>query len=156
MNSLNSFNVLFPLLRGTFILERNGVFLNRAELSLNSGNLKITEAWIGLNLKILSLHVSCWNCGSILFSHTKGGCVAGLSPFNVMAYMFVTEFREFSETFRKNSNIYHPARHILTSCHSGQLVFKKKSTNIERSVKYDVDIMYRCHQSCQISETKRY
>ena len=62
-------------------------FLNRAELSLNSansGNLKITEAWIGLNLKILSLHVSCWNCGSILVSHRRGGYVAGSSPFIVM------------------------------------------------------------------------
>ena len=39
-------------------------FLNRVELSLNSaksGNLKIIEAGIGLNLKILSLHVSSPN-----------------------------------------------------------------------------------------------
>ena len=77
-------------------------FLNRVELSLNSGNLKITEAWIGLNLKILSLHVSCWCCGSILGSHAWGGCVAGSSPFTVI----VTEFNEFSETFRKNSNVF--------------------------------------------------
>ena len=50
------------------------IFLNRAELSLNSansGNLKIAEAWTGLNLKTLSLHVPCWHCGSILVSHTK-------------------------------------------------------------------------------------
>ena len=79
-------------------------FLNRADVSLNSansGNLKINEAWIGLNLKILSLHVSCWHCGSLLVSHTRGGCVVGLSPFTVMTNIFVTEFREFSETFRK-------------------------------------------------------
>ena len=78
-------------------------FLNRAELSLNwanSGNLKITERWIGLNLKILSLHVSCWCCVNILVSHTRGGCVAGSSPFTVMTNIFVTEFRE---KFRKNS-----------------------------------------------------
>ena len=33
----------------------------------------ITEAWIWLNLKILSLTVSCWHCGSILVSCTRGG-----------------------------------------------------------------------------------
>ena len=29
--------------------------------------------------------------------------MAGLSPFTVMTNIFVTEFSEFSETFRKNS-----------------------------------------------------
>ena len=29
--------------------------------------------------------------------------MAGLSPFTVMTNIFVTEFAEFSETFRKNS-----------------------------------------------------
>ena len=65
-------------------------FLNRAELSLNSansGNQKITEAWIGLNLKI---HVSCWCYGSMLLSHTRAGCVAGLSPFTVMTNIFLS------------------------------------------------------------------
>ena len=74
------------------------LFLNRAELSLNSVNsgiLEITEAWTGLNLKILSLHVSCWCCGSILVSHKRGDCVAGSSHFTVMTNIFVTEFREF-------------------------------------------------------------
>ena len=74
--------------------------INTAELSLNSansGNLKITEPLIELNLKILSLHVSYWRCGSMLVSHTRGGCVAGSIPFNVMKNIFVTEF---SETFR--------------------------------------------------------
>ena len=78
-------------------------FLNRAELSLNSANsrnLKITERWIGLNLMILSLHVSCWCCVNILVSHTRGGCVAGSSPFTAMTNIFVTEF---CEKFRKNS-----------------------------------------------------
>ena len=75
-------------------------FLNRAELLLNSANsenLKITDARIGLNLKILSLHMSCWHCGSILVPHTRGGYVAGSSPFTVMTNIFVTEFTEFSE-----------------------------------------------------------
>ena len=40
------------------------------------------------------------HCGGILVSHTRGGCVAGSSPFTVMTNIFVTEF---SETFRKNS-----------------------------------------------------
>ena len=93
---------------GSYVWTRNGpldelttypleFFLNEAELSLNSGNLKITEAWIGLNLKILSLHVSCLCCGSILVSYTRGGCVAGSNPFTVMTNFFVTEFAEFSE-----------------------------------------------------------
>ena len=47
-------------------------------------------------------HVSCWHCGSILFSHTRGGYVAGSSPFTVMTNIFATEFSKFSETFRKN------------------------------------------------------
>ena len=32
------------------------------------------------------------------------GWVAGLSPFTVIPNTFFTEFREFSETFGKNSN----------------------------------------------------
>ena len=95
---------------GTFYWSLNRCtlefFLNRAELSLNSvnsGNLKITEAWIWLNSKILSLHVSCWHYSNTLVSQTKGGCVAGPSTFTVMTNIFVTEFSEFSETLRKNS-----------------------------------------------------
>ena len=78
--------------------------LNRTELSLNSvksGNLKVTEARIVLNLNILSLHVSCWCCGSIPVSHTRDGCVTGLSPFTVMTNIFVTEFSKVSKTVRK-------------------------------------------------------
>ena len=41
-------------------------------------------------------HVSCWCCGSMLVSYTRGGWVAGSSPFNVINF-FVTEFAEFSE-----------------------------------------------------------
>ena len=50
------------------LLHSMEFFLNGAELSLNSGNsgnLIITEAWIGLN-------VSCWLCGIILVSYTRG------------------------------------------------------------------------------------
>ena len=61
-------------------------FLNRAGLlsnslnSANSGNLiKITEAWIGLNLKILFLTYVFPHCGSTLTSCTRGGWVAGFS-----------------------------------------------------------------------------
>ena len=42
-------------------------------------------------------HVPCWHCGSILVSYTRGGWVAGWSPFTVMADIFVTEFSEFIE-----------------------------------------------------------
>ena len=34
-----------------------------------------------------------------------GGWMAGLSPFAVMTDIFVAEFAEFSETFRKNSSV---------------------------------------------------
>ena len=46
-------------------------------------------------------HMSCWCCASILVSYTR---LAGSSPFTVMTNrsIFVTEFSEFSETFRKN------------------------------------------------------
>ena len=69
-------------------------FLNRAELSLNSansGNLKITETRIWAQFK------DPVSTGVLLASwpHTRGGCVAGLSPIFLSL--------EFSETFRKNS-----------------------------------------------------
>ena len=70
------------------------------ELSLNSGNLKITKALIGLNLKILSLYMSCCRYGSI-WSLIQD--VANSKPFSVMTNIFVTEFSEFCETFKKNS-----------------------------------------------------
>ena len=41
-------------------------------------------------------HVSCWHCGSILVSYTRGDWVADSSPFTciVMTNIFVTEFSE--------------------------------------------------------------
>ena len=42
------------------------------------------------------MYVSWWRCGSMLVSYTRGGWVAGSSPFNVIIF-FVTEFAEFSE-----------------------------------------------------------
>ena len=39
-------------------------------------------------------HVSCWCCGSILVSYTRGGWVAGSIHFTVIANIFVTEFSE--------------------------------------------------------------
>ena len=59
---------------------------------------------LGSILRSCLSHVSCWHCGSMLVSYTRGGSVA----------FFVTEFTEFSEkhlgniplnlvkTFRKN------------------------------------------------------
>ena len=41
-----------------------------------------------------------WQCGSILISYTR---VAGSSHFTVMTNIFVSEFTEFTETFRENS-----------------------------------------------------
>ena len=52
---------------------------------------KSLKQWIGLNLKIMSLTVSCWHCGSILVSYTRGGC---FEPFTLMTNIFVTEFSE--------------------------------------------------------------
>ena len=71
LNSLNSVKVTLHLGKtpmdkllwkthmfraGVFSLE---FFLNGAQFSLNSGNLIITEGWIRLNLKILSLTCMC-------------------------------------------------------------------------------------------------
>ena len=42
-------------------------------------------------------HVSSWQCGSILISHTRGGCVADSSPFNCNQIFFVAEFSKFTE-----------------------------------------------------------
>ena len=74
------------------------LFLNRAELSLNP--LKITEAWIGLNLKTLSLHVSCWCWGQHPGPPHKRWLCGRFEPF----YCNGKYFCQFSETFRKNSN----------------------------------------------------
>ena len=41
-------------------------------------------------------HVSCWRCGSMVVSYTRGGWVTGSNPFNVINF-FVTEFTKFSE-----------------------------------------------------------
>ena len=90
-------------------ITANDFFLNWVELSLNSANprnLKITEVWIGLTLKRSCLsRVCCWCFGSILVSYTRCGYAVGSSPFTVMTNIFVTEFSEFSATFRKNSII---------------------------------------------------
>ena len=56
------------------------------------GIWQIIEEWIGLHLKILSLKVSCWHCGSILVSYTSGGRFKLL-----MTNIFVIDFTEFSE-----------------------------------------------------------
>ena len=51
-------------------------------------------------------HVSCWRCGSILVSYTRGGWVTGSSPFTVLnSENSVKTFRENSNAF--NSNIAH-------------------------------------------------
>ena len=79
----------FLVTRTVALLE---FFLNRAELSLssaNSGNLKIPEAWFGLNLKVLSLHVFA---GAVVASWSLTQVVAGSSSFTVMTNIFVTEF----------------------------------------------------------------
>ena len=75
-------------------------FLNGVEISynsVNSGNL--------INLIKFKDSVShmCL-AGALVASWSLTQEVAGLSPFTVMRYIFVTEFAEFSETFRKNSN----------------------------------------------------
>ena len=59
--------------------------------------------------------------------------VTGLSPFTVMTNIFVTEFSEFSETFRKNSNVY------LYTCsfrlkHISLNYLKKRKLNFRRNV----------------------
>ena len=76
-------------------------FLNGAELSLNSVNLIITEPWIGVDLKILSLTcvlLALWH----LVSKARGGWVAGLSLFIVNKYFC---HWILWKTFRKNSNV---------------------------------------------------
>ena len=92
-------SIIWSLAMGSYLLPME-FCLNRTELSLNSlnsGNLKVTEARIVLNLNILSPHVSCWCCGSIPVSHTRDGCVTGLSPFTVMTNIFVTETKSVKQ-----------------------------------------------------------
>ena len=43
--------------------------------------------------------------GAVVASWSLTQEVAGLSPFTVMTNIFVTEFSEFSETFKKNSSV---------------------------------------------------
>ena len=42
--------------------------------------------------------------GAVVASWSLTQEVAGSSPFTVMTNIYVTEFAEFSETFRENSN----------------------------------------------------
>ena len=56
-------------------------FLNGAELSVNSGNLINHWNMNWAQFKDPVSHISCWHCGSILASHTRGCLVAGSSPF---------------------------------------------------------------------------
>ena len=44
-------------------------------------------------------HVSSWRCGSILISYTRGGWVAGSSPFSVMTNIFTTCKRSLRRLF---------------------------------------------------------
>ena len=75
-----------------------GVFLNQAELSLNSLNLAISG-------KLINHRSMNWAPFKDLVSHMclVGGWMAGSSPFAVITNIFVAEFAEFIETFRKNS-----------------------------------------------------
>ena len=80
----------------------NGVFpkCNRNSVnSPNSGYLKINEAWIGLNLKILSpicVLLVLWKHLDLL--HKRWQVQALL-----MTNIFVAEFSEFGENIKKNS-----------------------------------------------------
>ena len=74
-------------------------FLNGAELSLNSENLM---KHCSMNWAQFKDPISHMSCGTVVASWSFTQEVAGLSPFTVMTNVFVTEF---SETFRKNSNV---------------------------------------------------
>ena len=82
------------------------VFPKWAELSLNlasSGNL-INHWSINWYQFREQRQQDMWETGgSILVSYTRGGWVAGSSPFTIMTNILLTEFSKFSETFRKNS-----------------------------------------------------
>ena len=93
------------------------LFLNRAEPSLNSGNLKITEVWIRLRLDPVSL---MGLVGIVVASWSLTQEVAGSSPFTGMTNIFVAEFTEFSEKIEKNSTgrplfVYVPVAFVPTS-----------------------------------------
>ena len=45
--------------------------------------------------------------GTVVASLSPTQEVVGSSPFTVITYIFVAEFTEFSETFRKNSIVFH-------------------------------------------------
>ena len=80
LHTLNR-HVCWQILSNRYLLpvQTLELFLNRAELSLNSansGNLKITEAWTGLHLKILSLEKTSHSsllptlkCNRLKFNH---------------------------------------------------------------------------------------
>ena len=52
--------------------------------------------------------------GTVVASWSLTQEVAGLNPFNVMTNIFVTEFAEFNETFRKNPT-YTPCFGLLVT-----------------------------------------
>ena len=70
------------------------------EFSLNERKIEqiwqVTEAWNGVNLKILSLICVCL-AGAVVASWSLTQGLTGLKPFTVMTNFSVTEFSEFNE-----------------------------------------------------------
>ena len=74
--------------------------------------------------------------------------VAGSSPFNVMTNIFVTEFSEFSETFRKNSSFIFIFISVTTTSSTITLATTKEfkaisSPNYPNEVRYPNDAVLR-------------
>ena len=78
-------------------------FLNGAETSLNSGNLMNHWSMNWAQFKDPVSHMC--HASAVVASWPLTQEVADSGPFTVMTSIFVTEFAEFSETLRKNSNI---------------------------------------------------
>ena len=83
-------------------------FLNGAELLLNSVNSEKminhpNMNWAQFKDPISHMCHMCWHCGSMLVSYTRGGRVAGSSPFNVINFCHWIQPIQW-KSFRKNSN----------------------------------------------------
>ena len=74
--------------------------------------------------------------------------VAGSSPFSVMTNIFVTEFSEYSETFRKNSSVLFIFISVTTTSSTITLATTKEfqaisSPNYPNEVRYPTDTVLR-------------
>ena len=99
----------------------------------------------------------CYMCisGTVIVPWSLTQEVAGSSPFTVMTNIFVTEFNEFSDTFRKSSRVIFIFISVTTATANSTITLAAlgefqaiSSPNYPNSVRYPNDAVLRITISC--------